>query len=296
MTENARVSTAPVRVAVIPAGGLGTRLLPVTKTVPKEMLPLVDVPVIEIIIESAVRSGVDEVVVVSAPGKQPLDAYFQAAPSIEQRLRDERRDDDLARVTRPGRMARVTVVHQEEPRGNGHAVLCARRAVGDRPFVMLWADDIVVADPPVAAQLIAVRERMGGGSVAGAMRVRGEDAKRYGIVEGEPVDDRTWRVRRIVEKPAQPKSDIAVVHGYVLEPEVFDILERLPPGARGEIWLTDAVNELAQRAPVYAHLFAGDRYDVGDRAGYVQATIALALARPELRAALEGWLRQKLGR
>lgn len=283
-----------VRVGVIPAGGLGTRLLPVTKTVPKEMLPLVDVPVIERVIESLVDAGVEEVVVVSAPGKSALDAYFQPAPLLEKRLADEEREAELEATRRVARMARIRIVYQDEPLGNGDAVLRAREAVGQRPFVVVWPDDLVRAERSVAAQLVAARERLGGGSVAAVARVTPEEAKRYGLVDGERVDERTWRVKRVVEKPDRAFSDIAVVHGYVLEPEIFDALASLRPGRGGEIWLADAVNALAQQAPVYAYLFEGERFDAGDRAGYVQAVIAEALARTELRKELEPWLKGRL--
>jgi len=288
------VTIEPVRVAVIPAAGLGTRFLPVSKTVPKELLPLVDVPIIDNVISEAVAAGCDEIVVVSAPGKAPLDAYFRPNAALEERLHAEGRDADLALARRGETMAKVTVVHQERPLGNGHAVLCAREIVGDRPFVMIWGDDIVLSRVPVAAQLVQARERVGGGSVGAVVRVPHEHAKRYGIVEGEAVGPRTWRVSRIVEKPDHPASDLAVVHAYVLEPEIFDVLASLQPGRGGELWLTDAVSELAQRSPVHAYELEGERYDAGDRAGYVKAFIASALARPEMGDDLREWIRRNV--
>lgn len=286
--------SAPVRVAVIPAAGLGTRFLPVTKTVPKELLPLVDVPIIDLVISGAVAAGVDEVVVVSAPGKAALDAYFAPAPALYARLADEGRVAELELARRGERLAKqIVVVHQPAPRGNGDAVLVAREAVGDRPFLMLWGDDVVFAQPSVAAQLLAERERLGGGSVAAVMRVSREEASRYGVIAGEAVAPDTWRVRRIVEKPpaAEAPSDLAAVHGFVFEPAIFDALARTQPGKNGELWLTDAVNALASEAPVYAHRFRGERYDAGDRAGYVRAVVAAALARPDLSTDLRAWLR-----
>ncbi|HLA74957.1 MAG TPA: UTP--glucose-1-phosphate uridylyltransferase [Gammaproteobacteria bacterium] len=295
-SANGPARRQPVRVAVIPAAGLGTRFLPVTKTIPKEMLPLLDRPVIDFVISEVVAAGVEEVIVVSAPGKRALDAYFEAAPALEQRLQAEGREADLKLARRGQTLAKISIVYQEQPLGNGHAVLCARELVGERPFLMIWGDDITVADPPVAAQLVAVRERMGGGSVAAVMRVPKAEAQRYGVIDGEELDDRTWRVRGIIEKPAADKitSDIASVHGYLLEPEIFPILAALQPGRGGEIWLTDAVNILAQRAPVYACRFTGERFDTGDRAGYVRAVISAALARPELAHDLRTWLAARL--
>jgi UTP--glucose-1-phosphate uridylyltransferase len=290
--------TEPVRVAVIPAAGLGTRFLPVTKTVPKEMLPVVDVPVIDMVIAEAVAAGVDEVVVVSAPGKQALDAYFVPNRALEERLAEEGRTQDLALARRGETLARVRLVHQERPLGNGDAVLRARALVGDRPFVMLWGDDITIADPPVASQLVAARERLGGGSVAAVMRVPPGEASRYGVIRGESIDERTWRVRGIVEKPSSDEapSDLASVHGYVFEPAIFETLARQRPGRGGEIWLTDAVNALAAQAPVYAHLFSGERFDAGDRGGYLRAVFAVALSRPGLADELRDWLLAKLTR
>jgi len=289
------VPLEPVRVAVIPAAGLGTRFLPVSKTVPKEMLPLVDVPIVDNVISEAVASGCEEIVVVSAPGKRPLDAYFEPNAALEERLHAEGRDADLALARRGQTLARITVVRQDRPLGNGHAVLCAREAVGPRPFLVIWGDDIVLARVPVSAQLIRARERSGGGSVAAVARVPPETARRYGVIEGEPAGERLWRVRRIVEKPEVPPSDLAVVHGYLLEPEVFDVLASQRPGRGGEIWLSDAVSALAQRATVHAYELEGERYDAGDRAGYAKAFIAAALGRPEIGAELRAWLRERIG-
>lgn len=291
------MTIAAVRVAVIPAAGLGTRFLPVTKTIPKEMLPIVDTPTIDLVIAEVAAAGVDEIIVVSAPGKDALDRYFQPAPQLESRLAREGRAAELAQVRRDGAGPRVTVIHQNEPRGNGDAVLRARDLVADRPFLMIWGDDIATAAVPVARQLVECRERQGGGSVAGVMRVPPAQVSRYGIVEGEPVGERTWRMRRIVEKPdaGETTSDLAQVHGYVLEPEIFAELARTPAGRGGEVWLADAVNALAARTPVWAHAFRGERFDTGDRLGYVQAVVSAALERPDLEE-LGNWLRERLER
>ena len=291
------MTIAAVRVAVIPAAGLGTRFLPVTKTIPKEMLPIVDTPTIDLVIAEVAAAGVDEIIVVSAPGKDALDRYFQPAPQLESRLAREGRAAELAQVRRDGAGPRVTVIHQNEPRGNGDAVLRARDLVADRPFLMIWGDDIATAAVPVARQLVECRERQGGGSVAGVMRVPPAQVSRYGIVEGEPVGERTWRMRRIVEKPdaGETTSDLAQVHGYVLEPEIFAELARTPAGRGGEVWLADAVNALAARTPMWAHAFRGERFDAGDRLGYVQAVVSAALERPDLEE-LGNWLRERLER
>ena len=284
----------PVRVAVIPAAGLGTRFLPVSKTIPKEMLPLVDVPIIDLVISEAVAAGCERIVVVSAPGKAALDGYFRPNEALVERLRAEGRDSDLALARRGETMADITVVHQDQPRGNGHAVLCARDAVGREPFVMIWGDDIVFARVPVAAQLVQARERLGGGSVAAVMRVPKDEVRRYGVIEGEPVAERTWRVRRIVEKPEHPPTELGAVHAYVLDPEIFDVLGSMAPGKGGEIWLSEAVSQLAQRAPVHAYEFEGERFDAGDRAGYVKAVIAAALERPEIADDVRAWIQRRV--
>jgi UTP--glucose-1-phosphate uridylyltransferase len=285
----------PVRYGVIPAGGLGTRFLPISRTVPKELLPIIDTPVIELIVAEMAAAGITRVVIVNAPGKEALDAYFRPNERLEKRLAVEFRKDDIALLKRPERLATVRVVIQEEARGNGHAVLQARALVGAEPFAMLWGDDIVVSDSPAVAQLMEARQRLGGGSVVGTIRVSKEKASAYGVVAGTPVDERTQRVLAIVEKPKpeDAPSEFAAVHGYVLEPEVFDVLERAKPGRNGEIWLTDAVSEMArQGAPVWAVELQGRRYDTGDRVGYVNAFIEAALRREDIAPLVRAHLKE----
>ncbi len=288
----------PVRYGVIPAGGLGTRFLPISRTVPKELLPIIDTPIIELIVAEMAAAGITRVVIVNGPGKEALDAYFRPNERLEKRLAVEFRKDDIALLKRPEHLATVRVVIQEEAKGNGHAVLQARPLVGAEPFAMLWGDDIVVGESPAVAQLIEARQRLGGGSVVATIRLSKEKAAAYGVVAGTTVDERTQRVLAIVEKPKPEDvpSEFAAVHGYVLEPEVFDVLERAKPGRNGEIWLTDAVSEMArQGAPVWAVELQGTRYDAGDKVGYVNAFIDAALRRedvaPLVRAHLKeiGW-------
>jgi UTP--glucose-1-phosphate uridylyltransferase len=284
----------PVRCGVIPAGGLGTRFLPITRTVPKELLPLVDTPVIELVVAEMASAGISRVVIVNGPGKEALDAYFRANERLERRLAVEFRQKEMDLLKRPERLATVRVVLQEEAKGNGHAVLQARPLVGKEPFAMLWGDDLVQSETPAVAQLIEARARLGGGSVVGTIRVSKEKASAYGVIAGTPVDERTQRVLAIVEKPKpeEAPSEFAAVHGYVLEPEIFDLLERAKPGRNGEIWLTDAVSELArQGAPVWAVQLDGTRYDTGDKAGYVNAFVDAALGRDDLAPALRAHLK-----
>lgn len=283
----------PVRTAVIPAGGLGTRFLPFSRSVPKELLPLVDTPVLDHVVAECARAGIDRVILVAAPGKESLAKYFAPSPRVEARLRAEGRSAELALLQRPERLARVEVVVQHEPRGNGHAVLVAREAVGDEPFAMLWGDDIVLGPEPAVGQLIAARERLGG-SVAGAVRFDRALADRYGVFAGR-AERGAFRVSGMVEKPApaEAPSDLAAVHGYVLEPAIFDLLASQPAGRAGEIWLVDAVDRLAAEAPVWAVEIAGERYDTGDRAGYVAAFVDGALARPDVGPALRAHLQRR---
>lgn len=284
----------PVRTAVIPAGGLGTRFLPFTRVLPKELLPLVDTPVIDRVVSDCAAAGIERVVIVGAPGKSALEAYFRPSPRLAERLEEEGRSRELEQLRRPEGLAEVVVVEQLEAKGNGHAVLVAREAVGDEPFAMLWGDDIVTGAASGVQQLVRARERLGGGSVAAGMRVRREWSARYGMFSGERVDARTIRVRAIVEKPlpAEAPSDLASVHGYVLEPAIFEVLAGQKPGHGGEIWLSDAVGRLAQVEPVWAIELEGRRYDAGDRAGYVAAFVDTALERPDTAEALREHLRQ----
>lgn len=288
MTHSHEAQVKPVIYGVVPAGGLGTRFLPITRSVPKELLPIIDTAVIELVVQELAASGVRQVVVVVGPGKDAIEGYFRPNSRIEQRLGDERRTAELALLHRPERLARVRTVLQPEALGNGHAVLMARDLVGNEPFAMLWGDDIMLGPEPALAQLLRARERLGGGSVIGCIRVPRPDCSRYGIVAGTRVDERVTRVQAIVEKPApdEAPSDLAAVHGYVLEPEIFDALASLPPGRGGELWLTDAIAALARAgAPVWALELDGQRYDTGDKSGYVAAFIDAALGRPDTGAA-----------
>ena len=282
-----------VRTAVIPAGGLGTRFLPFSRSVPKELLPLVDTPVIDAVVSECAASGIERVVLVISPGKESLAAYFRPSPRAEARLRAEGRTAEVAALTRAERLATVDVVVQDEPRGNGHAVLVAREAVGDEPFALLWGDDLVVGETPALRQLLDARDRLGG-SAAGAARVGADRISRYGVFAGRP-ERGAFRVSAMVEKPAaaDAPSDLAAIHGYVLEPAIFGILGTLAPGRGGEIWLVDAVSRLAAREPVWAVELAGERYDAGDRAGYVAAFVDRALEREDVGPGLREHLRTR---
>jgi UTP--glucose-1-phosphate uridylyltransferase len=285
-----------VRKAVIPAAGLGTRFLPASKAVPKEMLPIVDKPVIQYIVEGAVASGIEEVVLVTAAAKRSIEDHFDTFYELEERLRAQGKTDLLAVTRRPAELARFVTVRQGAPLGNGHAVWLAKEVVGDEPFAMLWGDDVVFGEPPFVQQLIEAHERTGC-SVVGVMSVPPEDATKYGVIEiAERLDERLVRASRIVEKPpldAVP-SNLAAVAGYVLTPDIFGYLEETAVGQGGEIWLADGVQRIAEQGKLFALEFAGRRYDAGNKLEYLEATVEVALGRADLGPAFRAYLEDRL--
>ncbi|MEW6044881.1 MAG: UTP--glucose-1-phosphate uridylyltransferase GalU [Bacillota bacterium] len=280
-----------VKKAVIPAAGLGTRFLPATKAQPKEMLPLVDTPTIQYIVEEAVASGIEDILIITGRNKRAIEDHFDRSVELELALNGSRREDLLKVVQDVSEMVDIYYVRQKEPRGLGHAVWCARKFIGSDPFAVLLGDDVVRSEVPALRQLLDVYERVGG-SVLGVQEVPLSEVSRYGIVRPRPVGDRLYAVDDFIEKPRpeQAPSRLAVLGRYVLEPEIFAILERTPPGAGGEIQLTDAIRKLAETRPVYAFTFEGRRYDVGDKLGFLQATVELALERPDLGPAFRDYL------
>jgi UTP--glucose-1-phosphate uridylyltransferase len=288
------MSRKKIRKAVIPAAGLGTRFLPATKAVPKELLPIVDVPTIQYIVAEAVAAGVRDVILVCARGKDSIVDHFDIAAELEAHLERSGKHELRRQMRDIARMANVVTVRQQEPLGLGHAVLCAKEVVGDEPFVVMLGDDIIDAAVPGAKQLADVWDRHGLGAIA-LMEVPRDETGMYGIAAGTPLDDRTLRIERLVEKPkSDPPSNLAVIGRYVLPPEIFGILEAVPPGVGGEIQLTDALAVLAKEPGLLGYRFEGDRYDAGDRLGFLKANVAFALKRPELRPSLEEWLREVL--
>jgi UTP--glucose-1-phosphate uridylyltransferase len=281
-----------IRKAVIPAAGLGTRFLPATKAVPKEMLPIVDVPVIQLIVEEAVESGIEEIVIITSAAKRSIEDHFDYAFELERRLAEAGKHADVERIRAVAELARFVYVRQGEPLGNGHAVLCAREVIGHQPFAVLWGDDLARAQPPVCRQLVDVYERHRG-SVLAVMAVDEAELSQYGVIAGERMNGRTHRVKGLVEKPppGRAPSNLAAVKEYVLTPEIFDILQETPHGQGGEIWLADAINRLAERQPVFAYEFVGERYDPGNRLGFLKATVEYALARDDLGSEFRAYLR-----
>ena len=280
-----------IRKAVIPAAGLGTRFLPAVKAIPKELLPIVDKPTIQYIVEEAVDSGIEQVILITAHGKGAIEDHFDISFELEEILKRQKKEDLLRVVQEVSKMARMIAIRQKEPKGLGHAVLCAREAVGDESFAVMLGDDIVDSDPPCLAQMVEVFRKMHGGVIA-LQRVPETETHLYGVISGEKVDERTYRITGLVEKPApeQAPSNLAVIGRYLLPPEIFPILEHTLPGKGGEIQLTDGLQALANSMPLYGYEFTGDRYDAGDKVGYLEANIAFALKRPQMVARLKAFI------
>lgn len=284
-----------VKKAVIPAAGLGTRFLPATKAQPKEMLPIVDKPTLQYIIEEAVNSGIEEILIITGRNKKSIEDHFDKSVELELELEKKGKDDLLELVRGISEMANIYYIRQKEPLGLGHAVYCARSFIGDEPFAVLLGDDIVDAGTPCLKQLIGAYEEYGT-SILGVQSVAKDDVNKYGIVDGYEVGKGAYRVNSLVEKPEPEKapSEIAILGRYIIEPRIFEILKNTKPGKGGEIQLTDALNVLAKESSMHAYVFEGRRYDVGDKMGYLEATIDFALKREDLRAGLLEYMKQKL--
>ena len=283
-----------VRKAVIPAAGLGTRMLPATKTVPKEMLPLVDKPAIQYLIEEAAAAGIEDILIVTNRAKSAMDDYFDYYPELETRLNQAGKDRELAEVRRAADLANIFYVRQKETRGLGHAIWRAKRFVGDEPFAVLLGDDIMRAEKSVTAQLIEAAERYNASTV-GVQQVATAAISKYCSVKVEPLEERVFRVYDVVEKPRleQIFSNYAILGRYVLTSGIFDILENLKPGYGGEIQLTDGLGQLCKQEEMVAVDFEGKRYDTGNLKGFLEATIDFSLEHPETGEWLKRFLREK---
>jgi len=281
-----------VRKAVILAAGHGTRFLPATKAVPKEMLPLVDRPIIQYIVQEAVDAGLTHITIVSAASKRALEDHFDRNFELEQVLESGGKESALREVRRLAEMADIAFVRQKERLGNGHAVLMAKQIVGDEPFAIYFPDDVIVSETPTIRQLMDVYERRGG-SVVAVQRLPREEVVHYGVIKPEPLEDRTYRVRGIVEKPSveEAPSDLTTVGRFVVTPRLISVLEQTPPSRAGEIWLMDALDRLAQEEPVFAYEYEGQRFDTGQPLGLLEASVALALAREDIGPAFKRYLR-----
>jgi UTP--glucose-1-phosphate uridylyltransferase len=282
----------PVRKAVLPAAGLGTRFLPATKASPKEMLPLVDKPLIQYAVEEAVASGIEDIIIVTGRGKRAIEDHFDRSFELEENLKGNKKDGMLKEVRRISELANFCYVRQPEARGLGHAVLCAQHLVGDEPFAVMLGDEVIDAPIPGLAQLIKIfQEREG--PVLGVKQVPRQEVSRYGIVANRRIAPGLHRVEDLIEKP-DPKdapSRYAVIGRYILSPDIFPILRRIPPGKNGEIQLTDALRILAKSNPMYAHEMQGQRHDAGEKLGFLKATVEFALKNPTLGPPFRHYLR-----
>jgi UTP--glucose-1-phosphate uridylyltransferase len=282
-----------VRKAVFPAAGLGTRFLPATKAQPKEMLPLVDKPTIQYVVEEAVASGLSEIIIVTGRNKRAIEDHFDAAFELEYYLHDRGKTEELAQIKTISELASVCYVRQKEPLGLGHAILCARPLVGDEPFAVFLGDDIIGgATTPCMRQLLDVYEKYEGPVIA-VERVPRERIHQYGVIAGRNIGGNVWEISDLVEKPRaeDAPSDLAIIGRYVLTPDLFDILGSTGADTRGEIQLTDGLRTLRQRRPMYAIEFEGTRYDTGEKLGFLKATVEFALARPDLADAFRAYLK-----
>lgn len=284
-----------IRKAIIPAAGLGTRFLPATKAQPKEMLPIVDKPTIQYIVEEAIASGIEDIIIVSGRGKRAIEDHFDKSYELEETLLRKNKLDRLQQIQEISNMANIHYIRQKEPKGLGHAISCASRFIGDEPFAVLLGDDIVKSQKPCLAQMLEVFNRYHS-SVLGVQQVAHDEVSKYGIIspKGNEMDDGVMNVGDLVEKPHvnEAPSNYAIMGRYVLRPEIFDILADLPPGAGDEIQLTDAIKVLNQSEAVLAYSFSGKRYDVGDKVGFIRATLDFALERSDLKEDVMHYLKE----
>jgi len=281
-----------VRKAVFPAAGLGTRFLPATKASPKEMLPLVDKPLIQYVVEEAVASGIESVVIVTGRGKAAMEDHFDISYELEKLLEERGKTKELKAMRAISEMARVSYVRQKEALGLGHAVLQSRDLVGDEPFAVMLSDDIIDSKTPALKQLLDVYEKYDAPVVA-VFQVPGEAISRFGAIAGEEVEDGVYKITDMVEKPAfaDAPSDLAIIGRYILTPDIFDEIENTTPGAIGEIQITDAMKALMKKRPFYAVRFEGTRYDAGDKLGFLIATVQLALKHRDLAPEFREYLK-----
>ncbi len=284
-----------IRKAVIPAAGLGTRFLPATKAQPKEMLPIVDKPAIQFIIEEAIDSGIEEILIITGRNKRSIEDHFDRSLELEMQLKSQGKYEMLKMIEEISNIS-IHFIRQKEARGLGHAVLCAKQFVGDEPFAVMLGDDLVDAEVPCMLQLIKAYDDFGG-SILGVQNVPHSQVCNYGIVAPERVNDNVWLAKDLVEKPALDKapSNLAVLGRYILQPQIFEILEHTAPGSGNEIQLTDAICELSHTQKVFALNFSGRRYDIGDKEGFLEATVEYALKRPELRDRFMAYMMRTIG-
>jgi UTP--glucose-1-phosphate uridylyltransferase len=276
---------------VIPAAGLGIRFLPATKAQPKEMLPVVDKPAIQYVVEEAVASGMTDIIIITGRGKRAIEDHFDKSYELEHKLRESGNSEALSEVQRIASMADIFYIRQKEQLGLGHAILCAKKHVGNEPFAVMLGDDIVVNDRPCIGQIVDAFEEMKA-SVVGVEQVPKSKIHRYGVIKGKRVKDDLYSVEDLVEKPSpeEAPSDLAIIGRYVFQPDIFGFLEKIGPGKGGEYQLTDAMRLLCHRKGLYGLRFKGQRFDIGSKADYVRATVALSMERKDIADELRGTL------
>jgi len=280
-----------IKKAVIPAAGLGTRFLPATKAQPKEMLPIIDKPTIQYIVEEAVNSEIEEILIITGRNKRAIEDHFDKNVELELELKKKGNGELLKIVEDISNLADIHYIRQKEPKGLGHAVYCAKTFVGNEPFAVLLGDDVIDSEVPVLKQMIKVYEKYNC-SIIGVQEVKREDAPKYGIIDAKPIDERIYKVENLVEKPSieEAPSNLAILGRYIITPKIFEILENTKPGRGGEIQLTDALKGLLDYEVIYAYNFEGKRYDVGDKMGYLAATVEFALKREDLNGEFRNYL------
>jgi len=285
-----------VKKAVFPVAGLGTRFLPATKSTPKEMLPLIDKPLVQYVVEEAVASGIEQILFVTGRGKRAIEDHFDISFELESLLYEKGKDMELHQVREIAEMANIFFVRQKEALGLGHAILCAKEFIGDEPFAVLLGDDIIDAEQPCLAQLLEAYESYRS-PVLALEQVPMENISSYGCVRANHLKNRVYEVLDLVEKPpvAEAPSDLAIIGRYILTPGIFPILENQEPGKGGEIQLTDAIRTLSRQEPIYGCKFDGVRHDCGDKLGFLKATVDMALKREEFNGDFEAFLRMRLG-
>jgi len=281
-----------VKKAIIPAAGLGTRFLPATKSQPKEMLPIVDKPTLQYIIEEAIESGIEEILIITGRNKKSIEDHFDKSVELELELEQKGKDEMLEMVRNISNMVNIHYIRQKEPKGLGHAIHCAKSFIGNEPFAVLLGDDIVDCETPCLKQLISAYDEYKT-SILGVQEVAKEDTCKYGILDVKHIEDRVYKVKDMVEKPSveEAPSNVAILGRYIITPEIFNILENQEPGKGGEIQLTDALKTLGKQEAIYAYNFEGRRYDVGDKLGFLEATIDFALKRENLKDDLLNYMK-----
>ena len=280
--------------AVIPAAGLGTRFLPVTKSMPKEMLPIIDTPAIHYVVKEAIDSGIDDIIIITGRGKKPLEDYFDESPELEMHLEKNKKDDLLETVREISSLADVHYIRQKEPRGLPDAIQTAEKHIGDDPFAVLLGDDIITSTVPCAKQLINVFEKHKS-SVIAVQNVPREKINRYGSVQTEKTSEKQiYTIKNIVEKPKieEAPSTIAAIGRYIFTPEIFDCIHKTKPGINNEMQIADSINILTKSQKVYACAFEGKRYDIGDKLGYIQAIIDFSLKNREIKTDIKNYIRK----